>query len=146
MTLIRTSVSVQIALVMVLLGSFFTGCAHHPDVRPGADGVHRVVVRAMSKEDAERDAISQAESYCSQTKRSVAFVEEKTNYTGNMDESTRDTVRKASKAAMVLGGAGVLVGPEGVREGGGVLGTAGTVGTIMTGGKDYLADMRFKCQ
>jgi hypothetical protein len=42
-----------------------------------------------------------------------------------MDEGTRNTLHKASAAAMVLGGA---------------------VGAIRTGGKDYTADMRFKCQ
>lgn len=146
MNLIKTSVSVQIALVAALFGSFFVGCAHHPDVRPGADGIHRVVIRSTAKEKAERDAISQAENYCSQTNLAVAVMDEKTVYTGTMDESTRDMVHKVSTASIILGGAGAVAGPKDVKKGGSVLGAAGTVGSIMTSGNDYLVEMRFKCQ
>jgi hypothetical protein len=132
---------------IVVLALFFGACAHHRDVRPGAQGLHRVIVRAPEKTHAERSAISQAEHFCEeQSGRHPAFVEEKTQYTGSMDEATRDTVRKASRAAMILGGTGTVLGDGPVRTGGGVVGTAGTVGTIMTGGDDYVADMRFRCE
>ncbi|MCM2278356.1 MAG: hypothetical protein NDJ89_09800 [Oligoflexia bacterium] len=124
----------------------FASCAHHRDVRAGADGIHRVIVRGQDKEGAERSAISQAEHFCEQRKLAPAFMDEKTQYTGTMDEKTRDTVRKASSAAMVLGGVGGVAGSGATRTGGTVLGTAGTVGSIMTGGEDYTAEMRFKCQ
>ena len=122
----------------------FSSCAHHRDVRPGVDGVHHVLVRSEDKEKAERDAISQAEHYCQMTNRMPAFVEEKTSYTGSMDEATRDTVRKASTAAILLGG--VAHGSQSSRTGGNVLGSAGAVGTVMTSGDDYVSDMKFKCQ
>lgn len=63
-----------------------------------------MVVRAPDQQSAERQAISQAEDHCEQTQTRPAFVDEKTQYTGSMDERTRDTVRKASTAAMILGG------------------------------------------
>jgi len=123
----------------------FTSCAHHRDVRPGADGLNRVQVRAQNQEQAERSAISQAEHYCEQFSKHPGFVEEKTEYKGSMDEATRNTVHKASTAAMILGGTGATAS-RGTRSGGSVLGAAGTVGHIMTGGDDYTADMKFKCQ
>ena len=151
--------SLKIVFVLTLLA--FAACAHHRDVRPGADGVNRVSVRAVDKEDAEQDAISQANHYCESVgDKHAAFVSEQTKYTGTMDEATRDTVRKASKAAQVLGtqaemnrrastpagmgsGTSVHVGMGGADN---PVGAAGTVGGIMTGGKDYLSEMSFKCQ
>ena len=90
-------------LLAVLMVLFSQGCAHHRDVRPGVDGIHRVSVRAVEKEAAERSAISQANDYCETMKRHAFFVSENSKYTGTMDENTRDTLRKASKAATVLG-------------------------------------------
>ena len=136
-------------ILFLFIGLIFAAsCAHHRDVRPGAGGIHNVVVRGEDKEEAERSAISQAEHYCEQSSRHPAFLDSgKTTYTGTMDEKTRDTVNKASKAATVLGGTGaVFGGSSGVRTGGNVLGAAGTVGGIMTSGNDYTAEMRFKCE
>lgn len=121
----------------------FASCAHHRDVRPGADGVHHVIVREPTKESAERHAISQANHYCEQSNRTAAFMNESTQYTGTMDESTRDTLRKASTAATILGGTSAHARRHGEPN---VLGTAGTIGSIMTNGDDYTADMKFKCQ
>ena len=132
--------------VVALLSFSLVSCAHHRDVRPGADGVNRVVVRSQDKDQAERSAISQAEDFCKQSKTFPAFVNEETKYTGSMDEKTRDSVKKASTAAMILGGTGVGVGRGATRAGGGVLGTAGVIGGVMTGGKDYTAEMRFICK
>lgn len=133
--------------LLALTPVLFVSCAHHRDVRPGADGTNRVVVREQTQERAERDAIDQANHFCEQTNRHAAFVaENKTQYTGTMDEGTRDTLRKASTAASVLGAVGSGAGEGGTRTGGNVLWGAGTVGGIMTSGKDYLADMSFKCQ
>lgn len=135
--------------LMFLSGFIFVaGCAHHRDVRPGADGVHHVVVRAQDKGSAERDAISQAEHFCQQSQKIPGIIEEKTVYTGTMDEATRDTLRKASMAAQVLDHTHVNHGTETpvVHSGPGVLGKAGRVGTVMTNGDDYRTEMKFKCQ
>ncbi len=138
----------KIHLVLILsLGLFLISCAHHRDVRPG-NGIHHVVVREQNREAAERNAIDQAEHFCKERNQHAVIIEEKkTEYTGKMDESTRDTVHKASTAAMVLGGGAGGFGPtHGTKTAGAVLGTAGTAGYIMTGGDDYTADMKFKCE
>ena len=133
--------------IVVLFCVFsFSSCAHHRDVRPGSEGVNRVVVRGQNQQQAERSAINQAEHYCEQFSKHPGFVNEKTEYKGSMDESTRNTVHKASTAAMILGGTGSVAGHGSTRTGGNILGTAGTVGHIMTGGADYTVDMNFRCQ
>ena len=125
-------------------------CAHHRDVRPGYDGVHSVLVRSQEKEWADREAISQANHFCSQRQLAPAFIDESNRYNGEMDEGTRDTIRRASTVAMVLGGVGAAggygYGHRGSRDVGTVLGAAGTTGMIMTGGEVYEARMTFKCQ
>lgn len=112
------------------------------------DGVHKVSVKAEEGEAAERSAVAQAQHYCEETyKKNAAFIEEKTNYKGEMDENTRKTVKKASTAAQVIGSTvGVFGGDQPTRTGGAVLGGAGTVGGIMTSGNDYHTEMKFKCQ
>ncbi len=125
----------------------FSSCAHHRDVRPGAEGVHRVVVRAPEREVAEQSALRQAENYCEELQKRPGIVEEtKTRYTGTMDEDTRDTLRKASTAATVLGNRGGSAYGSGQHGHHGALGSAGTVGAIMTNGNDYVSEMSFKCQ
>ncbi len=142
--------ALQLKLVLLLGTVLLSACAHHRDVRPGVDGVHRVNVRGEEKDAAERSAISQANHYCESTGgKHAAFVNEQTKYTGSMDEGTRATLKKASQAAQVVGtststrrrdayGRPVSqVNP---------LGTAGVVGSIMTSGQDYSSEMKFKCQ
>ncbi len=130
------------ALILALLA----GCAHHPDVRPGAGGVHRVVVRAAEEQRAEQSALQQARSYCKQFEQSPAIVDESTTYEGSMDEDTRKTVRNASKAAGVVGGSMSVLGGRSERNAGNVVGGAGAVGAIMTGDDAYVTQMSFKCQ
>ena len=129
-------ISQRIAVLPLLLFAF--ACAHHRDVRPGADGVNKVVVRASEKERAERGAISQAEHYCGSLSKTTGVVAESTKYTGSMDEGTRASVKTASKVATVLG--------HDARGGGDALGSAGQAGAVMTSGDDYVTEMTFRCQ
>jgi hypothetical protein len=111
---------------------------------PGADGVNRVVARDIERDNAEEAAVKAAKEYCEEQKQHAAFIEDKTQYTGTMDEGTRNTVRKASKAAMILGPATGIATSSGAA--GGLLGGAGIVGHTMTNDRDYQAEVKFKCQ
>ena len=51
-------------VISSLLLLLLIGCAHHRDVRPGADGVHRVILVTSDTADASRSAISQANHFC----------------------------------------------------------------------------------
>ena len=121
----------------IFLGLFilsFAACAHHHDVREGADGTNRVVTRAGERDIAERNAISQATHFCKEMKLHPVFITEKTTYTGSMDEKDRETLKNISTAAMVI------AGPQSPAH------SAGTAGYIVTNGNDYTSDMTFKCQ
>jgi hypothetical protein len=78
----------QILGLLAVASLFTVGCAHHRDVRPGAEGIHRVVLSSDNDDDAERDAISQAETFCEKRGKSPAFVNEEKKYTGSMDEKS----------------------------------------------------------
>jgi hypothetical protein len=125
-----------------IFGVLFTACAHHRDVRPGASGSNRVVTTAAEAEEASRSAISQANHYCGQFKQAPRIVSEKTTYTGEMDENTRKTIRKASNAAILVGG---VYSDPGKPDMNPVVG-AGTVGAVMTNGEDYRTEMVFECK
>lgn len=133
----------KMAMILSLLT--LASCASHTHVRAGADGIHHVVIRGPEKEEVERSAIREAESFCSERNLSPAFTDERTAYTGSMDESTHKMIGKISKAASVGGGMmGVLGGQKEQNVGQGVFG-AGVVGSTLQDEEAYTSDMRFKC-
>jgi hypothetical protein len=133
-------------LIALLFAVFlFSACAHHRDVRPGADGVHRVVVQAEDDEG-EQDAISQANHFCKERNQVAAFVDEKKSYTGSsMSEADYRKSKTASKVAQGVGGAAWVLGGKNESALGGIVGTGGSIarGAI---GNGYTVEMRFKCQ
>lgn len=138
----------RILIVGVLV---LSGCAHHKDVRPGGDGIHRILVEAEEQEDASRDALSQAQHYCeSIDKKTAAVINEKSTYIGSIDENTRKTVKQVSTAASMVGGVvaghGFISGDKGARDAGLVTQVGGAAGQAVTGGKNYRFEMTFRCQ
>jgi hypothetical protein len=133
----------MLSLTIVLL--WLSGCAHHRDVRPGVDGIHRVVVAAEDEDKGARNAISQANHYCKQFDKSAAILQEEKKYTGTMEESDYKTAKTVSKVAQGIGGAGAVFGGHNERVAGGILGIGGSVarGAI---GDGYHVEMRFQCQ
>lgn len=131
--------------ILILISFFFVACAHHRDVRPGANGINRVVIPTNDKDSGTRDAISQANDYCESINKSAAFVDEKSSYTGDISEESYKNGKKISKAAKVLGGAGYAFGGRNERKAGGVVGLGGVVGDAVLG-NGYTVEMRFKCQ
>ncbi|HVJ64466.1 MAG TPA: hypothetical protein VM901_04360 [Bdellovibrionota bacterium] len=131
----------SILVSLLALSGLVIGCAHHRDVRPGADGKNRVVTTATEAEKASRGSIAQATHYCEQFKQAPRIVSEGTVYTGEMDENTRKVLRKASNAAILVGG----VNSDYDHPVNPVLG-AGQVGAIMTSGEDYRTEMVFECK
>jgi hypothetical protein len=113
-------------------------------VMPGENGVNKVMVRDINRDGAEEAAVKAANEYCEKKKMEAVFVNNKTQYTGKMDEETRNNIKKASTAAMILGGVGSV--NQGTQTPGAVLGTAGTVGHVMTSDRDYQSDVEFKCK
>lgn len=132
-------------LVIPFLALALSSCAHHRDVRAGIDGFHKVSVQASDKQSGQRDAISQANHFCEteQGNTRAAILDEKTSYTGSLDEATRNNVRQASGAAMAVGN---MLGSASGEYGQHPVGIAGSAGYMMTSGLDYTVEMKFKCQ
>lgn len=137
---------------MLSVGALFlTACAHHKDVRPGSDGVHRITVEAEEQEDASRDALKQAHHYCDSIKKTTAAViNEKSTYIGSIDENTRKTLKQVSNAAAMVGGTvashGYVTGDKNAQNVGGATALGGYAGQEITGGKNYRFEMTFRCQ
>ncbi len=128
--------------LFMLLGA----CAHHRDVRPGADGVNRVVVKSDDNDEATRDAIAQANHFCKEkNKTTAAFVDENKKYTGDMDEKTYKNAKRASTVAKTVGGTVWAMGGKKESGLGGIAGIGGVAADEALG-KAYTVEMRFKCQ
>lgn len=121
------------------------GCAHHRDVRPGADGVNRVQVTAEDTEKGAQDAIAQANHYCKEKNKEAVFLEENKKYTGDYDEETYKTGKKISKVAQGVGAGVFVFGGRNERKAGTAAGVGGGIGDSVLG-KGYTVDMKFKCQ
>lgn len=129
----------------IAAGALLTAaCAHHPDVRAGADGVHRVVIATDDNETGSREAIRQANSFCKERGRAAAFINENSKYQGDMDEKNYKTAKKASTAAKILGGTTYALGGQKESSVGGLVGLGGVVADGVLG-KGYNVEMNFKC-
>ncbi len=66
-------------LFLVLLPVLFFSCSSPSlresrlDVRPGIDGVHRVVIISKNQVEGSREALNQADQYCKEIKKSAYF-------------------------------------------------------------------------
>lgn len=118
------------------------------NVMPGEDGVNKILVRDIERDNAEEAGVKAAHEYCEKHDKQAVFLNNKTEYQGSMDEDTRNTVRKASRAAQVVGGGlgGYGYHRDGDATAGAVLGSAGTVGGMMTNDRDYKTEILFKCK
>lgn len=120
-------------------------CAHHRDVRPGPDGIHRVNVQAEDTEDGSRDALSQANHYCKEEHGNHAVIlNEDNKYTGDMDESTYKSTKRAAKVAKTVGGGVYATGAKKESDLGGLIGLGGQAADEAAG-KGYTVEMKFKC-
>lgn len=140
-TKMRNNMSLGFFLMLLLLNS---SCAHHPDVRPSADGIHKVIIRSETKEAGEKEALDQANDYCSDKKKEAMIVSESSQYTGSMKEEDYKTMKTAGKAAELLGGTAYVFGGQRESNAGGVIGLGGAVAS-QAAGNGYTVEMKFKC-
>ncbi len=133
--------------LFVLSSLLFLGaCAHHRDVRPGVEGVNRVVIKSDDQDEATRDAISQANHYCKEKNNtSAAFIDENKKYTGDMDEKTYKNAKRATTVAKTVGGTVWAMGGKKESGLGGIAGIGGVAADEALG-KGYTVEMKFKCQ
>jgi hypothetical protein len=111
-------------------------------VMPGQDGTNRVVVRDVDKYDAEQAAFEAAKAHCEERGEEAVFLGDDVDYTGDMNESQRKEIRKASESATIL--AGVIRATD-ARDAAVIFEGGAAVGRSATSGKDYEAEVRFTC-
>lgn len=119
-------------ILFVLLLTLFS-CGHHRDVRPGVNGVHRVVVASDDKTQGSQEALRQARHYCKETDRDAAIVKEEAKYSGSMNENTYNTMKMLSR------------GTQHVNTG--TKSRPSSLGSILNQalGDGYTVEMTFKC-
>lgn len=134
-----------VSFLTLSAGLILAGCAHHRDVRPGADGVHRVLIHTDNQEQAGQDALRQASHFCEKQGKYAGIVDEKNNYVGTMNEQDFKNAKTAAKVAQAAGGAGWVFGGQRESTVGGIVGLGGGIADAALG-KGYTVEMRFKCQ
>lgn len=124
-----------------------SSCAHYPDVRPGENGVNRVVVVGKDRQGVVQSALRQAKSFCSESKRAAIFLNEDVKYTGALDESTHVLFGKASKVAVAVGSVmGASSTSDKQRKDSGVVAGSGILGgAALEDENAYTSTMTFKC-
>lgn len=136
----------KLQLLVITTATILTAaCAHHRDVRPGADGLNKVVVSAEDADQGSHNALSQARHYCESKNKEAVIVDENSKYVGSMDESTYKNVKTGSKVASAVGGAGMVFGGKNEKNAGGLLAIGGVAGDAAAG-NGYSYTMTFKCQ
>lgn len=120
-------------------------CAHHRDVRPGTEGVHKVLVQSEDESSGQRDAISQANHFCKEKfEKIAAFEKEGTKYTGTMDEGNYKAAKTASKVLTQGGNSAWVFGGKNEKNAGQVASGSGNVLDSALG-NGYTTEMTFKC-
>ncbi len=68
------------------------------DVRPGVDGIHRVVVISKNQVEGSREALNQADQYCKEIKKSAYFFNSKTDEDTSAKNKTSAPTKKSTPA------------------------------------------------
>lgn len=134
---------IQRAIVLTVTAIAVSACTASVRVMPGPDDVNRVVARDAEKHRAEKAAWKSAVAYCKDHGKEAVAISDSVQYEGTMDEDRRAAIRRTSEAATVLGG---VIGAGSEHDAALVLSGAGAVGSTMTSGKDYTAEVYFKCR
>jgi hypothetical protein len=133
------------ATFAVLIGLLILTACSTASVRvmPGDDGIHHVISKDIEQEGAEEAAVKAANEFCEKRSQTAVFIQDKTQYKGDMDEQTRKNVRTASKVGTLMSGVGFGTRNHGA---GAVLGTASAVGYATTSDRAYQNEVSFKCK
>jgi hypothetical protein len=61
-------------IISLVFISLAFGCASHPDVRPGIDGINQISLRGEDVKDTENNSYKQARSYCKDQHKTAEFL------------------------------------------------------------------------
>lgn len=132
------------SLSLCLLSVFAVSCAHYEDVRPGARGVHKVMLRTDNRDLGEREALVQAGYFCKERKRSIAILSESSKYKGEMSEKKYRNSKIDAKGAAAVGSTLFFHGSGLTSAAGAALGIGGAMANDSLGNA-YTINMKFRC-
>lgn len=137
----------KIKTSLVVLSTFAaliaaTGCTSTVRVMPSEDDLVRVVARDAESHRAEKAAHKAAVKHCEEQGQVAVFLKDQVWYEGSMNERERESIRRQSQA---IGAAGVVLNASEYHEAGALLESIGVAGTTATSGKDYAAEIWFRC-
>lgn len=141
----------KLHLLYIFASLLLFSCAHHNDVRPGADGVHRVlIVDGEDQGEQSSNVMSQANHFCKEQKKFPAVISEERTYVGKaVDEETYNKGKMASRAAQTVSDGmwmmGANSGDDKKTKQGAAVGVGGeAVDAALGAGYQY--EMKFRCQ
>jgi hypothetical protein len=96
------SIKIEALFLFIFVAVFFSCSSPAPresrlDVRPGVDGVHRVVVITKNQVEGSREALNQADQYCKEIKKSAYFFNSKEIENNNVKTKAPPTTNTAIK-------------------------------------------------
>jgi hypothetical protein len=112
-----------IAVAVLSLTSCVSG--ERKDVRPGLDGLHRVIIRTDDITEGSREAVTQADFYCQEINKSAFFFNDESKSKG-ANKATANTTPAAPAAKAPAGDGGDEDAPSSEE-------------------KRFVVDMLFKC-
>lgn len=140
MLIIKTALSVATFMLI-------TNCAHHPDVRPSAKGIHKVILKIPERDTGYRNAMNQAKSYCKneEGEKRPKVLKEITKYVGKIPEKQYLKQRKIGKILSGVGTGAAIFGNKSERKVGKGLMVGGGV-TSSAAGVNYRYTLIFRCR
>ncbi|TMP26960.1 hypothetical protein CWB99_16800 [Pseudoalteromonas rubra] len=129
-----------------LVAIFASGCAHHNNVRPSADGKHYVNLTAETREAAGKEALEQANHYCEKQERGYAYIQnENITYMGSMPEQEYLQKRNIATAVEAAGTAMWILGENAVDDVGAAMSIGGGIAEDSMG-EPYQITLAFSCK
>jgi hypothetical protein len=133
-----------IIMKFLLLGLILVSCATNKvQIMRWQGNYYKAIVKAIDKVEAEELGFDAAQEYCSKKGKEAVMSSNYTRYKGSMNETTRTTVRSASKVGAVLGAAAYAKGDSNLGD---KIGAASAGGMYATQNKDYETEVMFKCE
>ncbi|MBQ4837280.1 MULTISPECIES: hypothetical protein [Pseudoalteromonas] len=133
-------------LTVSMIAVLASGCAHHNNVRPAEDGKHYANLTAETREKAGKEALDQANHYCTENGASQAYVINETiTYMGSMPEQEYLKNRNLAEAVEVAGAGMSIFGGGHVDDVGTAMWIGGGIAEDSMG-EPYQINLSFSCK
>ena len=132
------------ALILMLLT--LAACGHHRDVRPGPQGINKVVVSTDEVQKGTRNAMDQATHFCKEHNKHPIYLKEEKKYVGTIDEKLYAQTKMITRGAKTASYQTRATNPRKVKNQTSDLLRVGSTSADSALGDGYLVSMTFKCE